>query len=102
MTHRLRLFTFVSPLVLGHLGSCMSTSPLRDSSSQSDGPSLVGQSSSTNAIITYRVVQDSLPPDTLAESEGDVSPNKLEEAPRHYLRALQAQSTVDSVSHSCG
>jgi membrane-bound lytic murein transglycosylase D len=96
MTHRLRLFTFVFPLVLGLLASCTSTSSLHNSSSQSDGPSLVGQLSSSNAVITYRVVRDSIPADTLAESEGDVSPNKLEQARRHYLRALQAQSAVDS------
>jgi membrane-bound lytic murein transglycosylase D len=96
MTYRIRLLTIVFPLVLGLLASCKSTSPFQDSSSQSDGQSLVGQASTSNAIITYRVVRDSLPPDTLSQSEGDVSPNKLEQARRHYLRALQAQSPLDS------
>jgi membrane-bound lytic murein transglycosylase D len=97
MIQRLRLFTIVSPLVLGLLASCTSSSRFQDSSSQSDGASLVGQPSTSNAIVSYRVVRDSIPSDTLTQSEGDVSPNKLEQARRHYLRALQAQSTVDSV-----
>jgi len=42
------------------------------------------------------VIRDSLPIEAVAFSEGDEIANKLEQARHHYLRALQAQNTVDS------
>jgi hypothetical protein len=95
MDYRLRLSSLF-PLVLGLLVSCKSYSPLQDGSSSGDGASSLSQQTSSNVITVYRVIRDSLPPDTVGSSEGDVVADKLELARHHYLRALQAQSTVDS------
>ncbi len=95
MDYRLRLSSFL-PFVLGLLVSCKSYSPPQDGSSSGDRASSVGQQTSSDVITVYRVIRDSLPADSVAPSEGDVVPNKLEQARHHYLRALQAQSTVDS------
>jgi membrane-bound lytic murein transglycosylase D len=95
MDYRLR-FSSLLPFVLGLLVSCQSITHLEESFPSSDPPLTFGQPTRPDSITTYRVIKDSLLLDTLVYAEGDETTNKLEQARLHYLRALQAQSTVDS------
>ena len=95
MIYRVR-FISIFPLILGILSSCRSYRPLENTPSSAEALGGLDPDSSENVLTTYSVVQDSLPADTVLSSHGDVITTKLEQARHHYLRALQAQSAVDS------
>ncbi|HKZ40318.1 MAG TPA: hypothetical protein VJ044_05110, partial [Candidatus Hodarchaeales archaeon] len=89
-------FSSFLPILLVFFVSCTSYKPPQSSTSSTD------TAVTLSAPATFEVVRGSnvdsvFPaPDTSFSSVGDVFTAKLEQARHHYLRALQAQSALDS------
>lgn len=88
--HPLVLFLFAS------LVSCRTSSLPEDPSISTTNPAALQHSVMTDAVTTYEVIKDAEWCDTLAIPSSGTFVDRLEQARRHYLRALQAQSAIDS------
>lgn len=88
--HPLILFLFAI------LVSCRTSSPPEDPSISTTNPAPSQHSVTTDAVTTYEVIKFPEQLDTLAVPASGTLEDRLEQARRHYLRALQAQSAVDT------